>query len=63
MISAKILGYYWIDGKKSPADVVSKHWEYQEVRHLLKPLIFFSGDTESILDDGEKDSKEVNNNK
>jgi hypothetical protein len=28
MIAAKILGYYWIDGKKSPADIVSKHWSY-----------------------------------
>jgi hypothetical protein len=27
MIAAKILGYYWIDGKKNPADVVRKHWD------------------------------------
>jgi hypothetical protein len=26
MIAAKILGYYWIDGKLNPADIVSKHW-------------------------------------
>jgi hypothetical protein len=25
MISAKILGYYWIDGKRNPADIFSKH--------------------------------------
>jgi hypothetical protein len=25
MISAKILGYYWIDGKRNPADIVIKH--------------------------------------
>jgi hypothetical protein len=25
IISAKILGYYWIDGKRNPADIVSKH--------------------------------------
>jgi hypothetical protein len=23
MIAAKIMGYYWIDGKKNPADIVS----------------------------------------
>jgi hypothetical protein len=28
----------------------------------LKPLLFFSGDTADILDDGEDDIKEVNNN-
>jgi hypothetical protein len=37
MIAAKILGYYWIDGKKNPADIVSKHWSYPQVWHLLKP--------------------------
>jgi Reverse transcriptase (RNA-dependent DNA polymerase) len=31
MISAKILGYYWIDGKRNPADIVSKHWSYPQV--------------------------------
>ena len=62
MIAAKILGYYWIDGKKNPADVVSKHWGHQQVWHLLKPLLFFSGDTESIIDDVKEDSKDTNNN-
>jgi hypothetical protein len=28
----------------------------------MKPLFFFSGDTESIIDDLEKYFKEVNNN-
>jgi hypothetical protein len=62
MIAVKILGYYWIDGKKNPADVVSKHWGHQQVWHLLKPLIFFSGNTDSILDDAEADLKDTNNN-
>jgi hypothetical protein len=33
MISAKILGYYWIDGKRNPADIVSKHLRYPQVWH------------------------------
>jgi Reverse transcriptase (RNA-dependent DNA polymerase) len=49
MIAAKILGYYWIDGKKNPADIVSKHWSYPQVWHLLKPLLFYSGDTLHLL--------------
>jgi hypothetical protein len=40
MIAAKILGYFWIDGKKNPADIVSKHWSYPQLWHLLKPLLF-----------------------
>jgi hypothetical protein len=50
MIAAKILGYYWIDGKKNPADIVSKHWSYPQVWSLLKPLLFYSGDTLDLLD-------------
>ena len=34
MIAAKILGYYWIDGKLNPADIVSKHWAYLQIWHL-----------------------------
>jgi hypothetical protein len=56
MIAAKILGYSWIDRKKNPADVVSKHWGHKQV------CIDFSCVTESNLDDGEEDIKVLNNN-
>jgi hypothetical protein len=48
MIAAKILGYFWIDGKKNPADVVSKHWGNQQVWHILK-LLFYSQETQKIF--------------
>jgi hypothetical protein len=51
MISAKILGYYWIDGKRNPADIVSKHCSYPQVWHLLKPLLYYSGDTFDLLEE------------
>ena len=53
MIAAKVLGYYWIDGKSNPADIVSKHWGYQQVWPLLKPILFYSGDTGLLFDDEE----------
>jgi hypothetical protein len=49
MIAARILGYYWIDGKENPADIVSKHWSYPQVWHLLKPILFYSGDTSNLI--------------
>jgi hypothetical protein len=49
MIAAKILGYYWIDGKANPADIVSKHWGYQQIWHLLQPILFYSGNTNDLL--------------
>jgi hypothetical protein len=53
MIAAKILGYYWIDGKNNPADIVSKHWGYQQIWHLLKPLLFYSGNTLDLVQEPE----------
>jgi hypothetical protein len=58
MIAAKILGYYWIDGKKIPADIVSKHWSYPHVWHILKPLLFYSGDTKDLINPDEKERLE-----
>jgi hypothetical protein len=55
MIAAKVLGYYWIDGKSNPADIVSKHWGYQQIWPLLKPILFYSGDTGTLIGDGEED--------
>jgi hypothetical protein len=33
----------------NPADIVSKHWSYPQVWHLLKPLLFYSGDTKDLI--------------
>ena len=55
MIAAKVLGYYWIDGKNNPADIVSKHWSYPQVWHLLKPLLFYSGNTQDLFENETQD--------
>jgi hypothetical protein len=55
MIAAKILGYYWIvDGKLNPVDIVSKHWAYPQIWHLLKPLLFYSGDPGDLMEPAEE---------
>jgi hypothetical protein len=54
MIAANILGYYWIDGKLNPADIVSKYWSYPQIWHLLKPLLFYSGDPNCRIKPGEE---------
>jgi hypothetical protein len=58
MIAAKILGYYWIDGKSNPADIVSKHWSYPQVWHLLKPLLFYSGDNINLIQSDREEKAE-----
>ena len=44
-VASGILEFHKIEGSKNPADVVSKHWGFQQVRPLLKPLLFWAGDT------------------
>jgi hypothetical protein len=53
MFSAKVLGYYWIDGKDNPADIVSKHWGYQKVWKMLRPSSFYSEDTPELIENDE----------
>jgi hypothetical protein len=50
-IAAKIIGFYHVDGVRNPADILSKHWGcYQQVWKLLRPLLFWPGDTLDILE-------------
>jgi hypothetical protein len=34
-----------IPGNINPADILSKHWGYSDIWQILKPLLFFQGDT------------------
>jgi hypothetical protein len=34
-----------IPGNTNPADILSKHWGYSDIWPVLKPLLFFQGDT------------------
>ena len=34
-----IVGFYHIPGTQNPADILSKHWGFQQVWPMLKPLL------------------------
>jgi hypothetical protein len=38
-----------IRGEENAADILSKHWAYSKIWPLLKPLLFYEGDTSKIL--------------
>jgi hypothetical protein len=61
MIAAKSLGYYWIDGKLNPADIVSSHWSYPQIWALLKPLLFYSGDPRDLIEPVEESNGKSEN--
>ena len=43
-----MMGFYHIPGENNPADILSKHWGYADVWPLLKPLLFWQGETKDI---------------
>ena len=48
-IAAKFISFHWKDGKSNPADILSKHWEFATVWPLLKPILFWRGETATQL--------------
>ena len=48
-IAAKFISFHWKDGKSNSADILSKHWEFATVWPLLKPILFWRGDTATQL--------------
>ena len=44
-IAAGFLKFYHVRGENNPADILSKHWGFLDVWPLLKPLLFWKGDT------------------
>ena len=48
-IAAKYISFHWKDGKSNPADILSKHWECATVWPMLKPILFWRGETATQL--------------
>ena len=44
-IAARYISFHWKDGKSNPADILSKHWEFATVWPMLKPILFWRGET------------------
>ena len=44
-IASKMVAFLFIDGSKTPADILSKHWGYNQVWPQLRTLLFTHGDT------------------
>ena len=44
-IAAKIIRFFFIPGSINPADIMTKHWGYQQIRNQLRAILFYTGDT------------------
>ena len=49
-IASGMIAYTFIPGSSNPADILSKHWGYSQIWKLLKPILFWKGDTMDIED-------------
>ena len=48
-IALKYLSFHWKDGISNPVDILSKHWEFANVWPMLKPILFWRGETATQL--------------
>ena len=55
-VASKMLQFHFIPGSHNPADILSKTWGYQQVWKLLKPLLFWEGDTADLIEDAVDES-------
>ena len=53
-IATKYISFHWKDGKSNPADILSKHWESATVWPMLKPILFWRGETATQLMDSDR---------
>ena len=50
-VASQIIAMYHLDGIYNPADILSKHWGYQQIWRNLRPILFYQGDTASLYDE------------
>ena len=51
-VAAGVLHFAHLPGEANPADILSKHWGYQQVWPLLRAILFWEGNTRDLLDLG-----------
>jgi hypothetical protein len=49
--ASEILGFYFLPGDDNPADILSKHWGYTQIKERLKSLQFWIGDTANMAEE------------
>ena len=52
-VASKMVSFHHIDGDMNPADVLSKHWGHSQVYSMLRPMLFYKGDTADLIHDDE----------
>jgi hypothetical protein len=43
-IAAGYIAFHWIESKRNPSDILSKHWDYVTGWPLVNAILFWRGD-------------------
>ena len=47
-IASGMIVFHFMPGDDNPADILSKHWGYTQIKERLKALLFWKGDTAKV---------------
>ena len=50
-IASGMVVFHFMPGDDNPADILSKHWGYTQIKERLKSLLFWKGDTAKVNDE------------
>jgi hypothetical protein len=56
-VAAGYVRLHHVAGAQNPADILSKHWDYATVWPLLKPILFWQGDTALLIKNDRGDER------
>ena len=56
-VASKVMELHHIPGPSNPADIFTKHWGYQQIWHLLRPIMFWMGTTDPLCVQDSKEKK------
>jgi hypothetical protein len=62
-IASGMVSIHHIPGSMNPADILSKHWSYTKVWPMLRPLLFWEGDTGTCEEGQQRDTDPVDDTK
>ena len=49
-VASKMVEFHHLAGESNPADVLNKHWGHSQVCPLLRPLLFYQGNTFDLIE-------------
>ena len=56
-IASGMVRFTHIPGEHNPADILSKHWGHSQVCPLMKPILFYKGDTMDLIEEDGPDAQ------